>query len=436
MSLRRLRDFVRGRLWRHMFFWFGLTIIAAVLTTSVITSLTHRYMDNPMRHRVGELTHFIAFKVGVEWDNPAAVHQTMEDARATLHTALVVEDLEHRVVYQAGDCPTSSLPIHDSALGGEAKAWVEHRGARVASLRLCAPPPPPPFLWWRMITPLFVLIVMLGAATHRIAQGLTMPLARLVQVTGEIGAGQLASRAALVPHPPGEVGQLANAINEMAAKLEKQMADQRALLAMVSHELRTPLARLRLLVALAAEPSQLTYDVFAEIEKEVTEIDSIVGTLLASARLDFSIINRQEADARQLFARALEHCEPVVAVDTPDAASWRLAGDVTLIARALANIIENATKYGRGVAKARLRHDGDRIHFEVEDRGEGFTQEHARAFDPFVRATNAGSIDPTSMGLGLTLVKRVAEAHGGTAYAENLSSGGARVGFSVRVQSA
>jgi two-component system OmpR family sensor kinase len=112
-----------------------------------------------------------------------------------------------------------------------------------------------------------------------------------------------------------------------------------------------------------------------------------------------------------------------------------LSGDITLLARALANIVENAKKYGEGVASARLRRVDTHIHFEILDGGTGFTQDLIKVFEPFVRSPQAETLDPTSMGLGLTLVKRVAEAHGGKAYCENLPTGGACVGFSVEVVS-
>ena len=74
------------------------------------------------------------------------------------------------------------------------------------------------------------------------------------------------------------------------------------------------------------------------------------------------------------------------------------------------------------------------VAFEVEDAGSGFAKgEEKRIFEPFYRRSNGTNADGKSVGLGLTLVKRIAEAHGGRAYAENREGGGARVGVELAI---
>ena len=76
-----------------------------------------------------------------------------------------------------------------------------------------------------------------------------------------------------------------------------------------------------------------------------------------------------------------------------------------------------------------MRRDGDEVAIEVEDHGAGFTDgEEARIFEPFYRRSEHGTL-----GLGLSLVKRIAEAHGGRAYAENRLEGGARVAIALPI---
>ena len=108
-------------------------------------------------------------------------------------------------------------------------------------------------------------------------------------------------------------------------------------------------------------------------------------------------------------------------------------GDPTLLARALANLIANATKHGGGVTALRVaaRAPGV-IAFEVEDGGRGFAAgEEARVFEAFRRGSGEGGSDGAGLGLGLALVARIAKAHGGAATAGNREGGGARVGFTV-----
>src|SRR5262249_38671054 len=139
----------------------------------------------------------------------------------------------------------------------------------------------------------------------KIARRLTRPLGELSQVARDLGAGRLSSRARIPPWEQGEVRVLAEAVNEMAGRIERQIADQRELLAAVSHELRTPLGHLRLLVELARTPPQ-DAGFFEEWDGEVVEIDALVGQLLAHSRLDFAAITRTRLEAADLARRALE----------------------------------------------------------------------------------------------------------------------------------
>ena len=109
--------------------------------------------------------------------------------------------------------------------------------------------------------------------------------------------------------------------------------------------------------------------------------------------------------------------------------SAELEADPTLLARALANLLDNAARHGGGATSLQVETDPSEVRFVVEDAGPGIP-EHVlpRVFDSFVRGERGGA---SSLGLGLALVRRIALAHGGRAFAENRHQGGARVGFSV-----
>lgn len=278
--------------------------------------------------------------------------------------------------------------------------------------------------------PAVVLWAMSGKVARRIAQ----PIYDLVRVTREIGDGKLSARAALACGGFDELALLARSVNDMAARIERQMADQKQLLAEVSHELRTPLARLRLLVELARsgklEPSTLD-----EIEREAVEIDALVGELLASARLDFSALARRPLDAADLARRAAERAgleaERVVVEGAPVC-----EGDATLVARALANLLDNARKHGAGAARLRVRTGPGLVAFEVEDRGPGFPPEEieriSAALERGERPRRDGVARPEgSLGLGLSLVHRIARAHEGRLTLANCPGGGACVRLEI-----
>lgn len=257
-----------------------------------------------------------------------------------------------------------------------------------------------------------VLWIMSGGIARRIAR----PLYELLRVTQEIGAGRLSARAKLPHRHIGEIALLGGAINDMAARIERQIGDQRELLAGVSHEIRTPLARIRVLLEIGRDKGA-DVATLEEIEREVLEIDALVGELLASARLDFAAVSARPLDAVEVARRALERAGVAVeAMLDVDGVNVRFEGDPTLLSRALANLLENARRHGGGVRRLRVRAHGGMIAFDVEDGGPGFP---AAGTQPTERPEG-------SLGLGLVLVRRIADAHHGRLIMGNREEGGAR----------
>lgn len=285
--------------------------------------------------------------------------------------------------------------------------------------------------------PRWLFVVAAGAAlwgvSGVIARRLLGPLGQVVRVAQDIGTGKLESRVRLGGHARGEIGVLADAINDMADRIEQQMVDQRELLAGVSHEIRSPLTRLRVLLEIGNERG-VDARMLLEMEQELLEVDSLVGELLASARLDFSAVETRRLDARDVALRALSRAGLGGQLLSAPHGTLTVDADPTLLARALGNLLDNARKHGGGAHKLVLRQEPEELVFEVEDAGPGFSQvDLPRVFESFVRGERGGS---SSLGLGLSLVRRIAEAHGGRAWAENRVGGGARVGFSVALVSA
>jgi len=267
----------------------------------------------------------------------------------------------------------------------------------------------------------------LWIAAGRIARRISRPIYELTRAAQELGQGNFAARAPLGQRSVGEIAVLSSAFNDMAVRLEQQLTEQRELLAAVSHELRTPLARIRLLVEIARQAT-VTPATLDDIEREAIEIDTLVGELLASARLEFQAVTRKPLEAGEVARRALERAGEDMAKLAP-AAALPFVADPTLMARALANLIDNARKHGGGLDGVAVRAGGSAseptVVFEVSDRGTGFAPgDEQRVFDRFYRGgKDAGSHG--SLGLGLALVRRIAVAHGGRAEASNRPGGGA-----------
>jgi len=281
--------------------------------------------------------------------------------------------------------------------------------------------------WW----PVIAIFGVLWLSSGIIAWRLTRPLVAVVRAARDIGDGKLSTRIELGRRGGGELRILAGAINDMAARIEKQLGDQRQLLAAVSHELRTPLGHMRVLVETARDTGGGEARLLDEIEREVIDLDRLVDRLLASSRLEFDTVDRRQVDLGAVAVVAMETAG-VPADRLAVEGDARMEGDPTLLRRAIANLLENAAVHGGGAVAVRVARRageaGDELVVEVEDRGPGVAEEaRQRLFEPFARGGGGGKL-----GLGLALVRRIAEAHGGSAWIEDREGGGARAGFAVR----
>jgi signal transduction histidine kinase len=274
--------------------------------------------------------------------------------------------------------------------------------------------------WWHMLIAAFVLSGMSGAIAWR----MTRPLLMVVRAARDIGDGKLDHR--IDPHHHGgEVRLLAHAINDMAEKIQRQLSDQRQLLAAVSHELRTPLGHMRVLIETARDANDMK--ALGELEKEVLVLDDLVGKLLASSRLEFGNLDLRELDLGELVTDvATSHGVSPDALEAIGDVKARI--DPTLVRRAVANLIENARVHGNGAIAVRILRRAAQVVIEVDDVGPGVAADRrADAFRAFVPSSGGG------LGLGLALVSRIAVAHGGGAWIADRPGGGARVGFAVAV---
>ena len=250
--------------------------------------------------------------------------------------------------------------------------------------------------------------VAIGA--YPLIRRLTRRLERLQQRVDALGSGDLAARVEVEGRD--EVADLARSFNRAASRIGQLLAAQRTLLASASHELRSPLARIRMALELVVGEERPALR--AGIERDIAELDDLIGELLLASRLDAEPA-LERVEMVDLLALVAEEAARTGAKVSGEPA--RLAGEPRMLRRLARNLLENARRHGGGspveTSIAHMAPRGARL--RVEDRGPGVPEEEReRIFEPFYRP--AGSRETGSgAGLGLALVRRIARHHGGEA---------------------
>jgi len=388
-----------------LFIWFLVAILSTLATMGGVFHLLNRETYRDDADRIGR---FASSRFALVWGDAAAREELAAAIERDLRVGVRLQDADGRRVRDW------SWPCE----GHEHHLCVEDLG----TADVCIPMKPfgePARVVPALLAALFVLMLLSGALARRLSR----PLRRVAAVARRLGEGDLEARVEGVHG--SEAAILGHTINTMAERISRQLGEQKELLAAVSHEMRTPLGHVRILLELARD-ELLDEHAIDELEREVDEMDRLVGELLARSRLDFEQVQTRPLDAADLARRALER--QGLDLDLLDAPGrYAFEGDPTLLQRALANLLDNARRHAGGVTALRVRRAGDALRFEVEDGGDGFD---ASAFEPFVGNGSKGR--HPSLGLGLALARRIAEAHGGTLDVDTFE-GGCRVVLEVAV---
>lgn len=273
------------------------------------------------------------------------------------------------------------------------------------------------------------IVLALGLGVGRLlARQIARPLGRLEQVAGRLAGGDLSARAAI----EGSLEQrsLGTSFNEMAERVERLLASQRAFVADASHQLRTPLTGLRLRIE-EARAAGVSPAAGRELDAGAGELDrlaQILEELLVLSRAGERELPGEPVDlgatvergAERWRAAAGEHeIELEVRRGTDDSA-WCAPADAD---RALDVLVENAVHYSPSGSRVTLASAPGRI--TVRDRGPGLAPgEQEAVFERFHRGS-AGRAGPSGSGLGLAIARELAREWGGEVTLENAAGGGA-----------
>lgn len=270
-----------------------------------------------------------------------------------------------------------------------------------------------------------LLLATLGLVVFWLRRFALRPVRHLQHAMRDFGAGR--NRGARAPEEgPLELRDMAHTFNEMAESLAHQQEQQLAFLAGVAHDLRNPLSALKLSTSLASSgradvtPERMQRTL-ALVRRQVERLDRMVGDLLDATRIEAGKLELQPEvrDTRELARSVVElyqsndsgHRLELVVPDN----EVLVRADPARLEQVLTNLVSNALKYSPSGSRVEVsvQGEGDHAVVAVSDQGIGMSPEELKGlFVPFQRAGNAKQRAP-GVGLGLSVSRRIVEAHGG-----------------------
>ncbi len=436
------------RLWQRLWWRLWLAVLAAIVLVTLVSFVILRLLLDP--DRLGPAADALAQEIAATLPAAGAPPDRLQAAldrwhRSTDAAISVFDAGRQRLAHSSRPLPAPRRRFEDShwLTRGSRDEPDERRTAedkfferppQIFALRLDdgrwllvgrdLRPRRLPFggaLWFAL------LALGTGLGAYPVVRRLTRRVERLQQGVEELGRGDLGARVPVEGRD--EIAQLAVSFNTAAARIEQLVNSHRALLANASHELRSPMARVRLaLDLLDAERSVEQRETLKdEVRRDIAELDGLIDEILLASRLDAQAAGGMPTvkfESLDLTALVAEESARVGA--TLDAEALQVSGDARLLRRLVRNLLENAQRYSEGnPIDVTLRGRDAQIELMVADRGPGVAvDERARIFEPFYRARGAAE-SAGGVGLGLALVQRNAQRHGGAVRCEARDGGGA-----------
>ncbi|MBP5943268.1 MULTISPECIES: ATP-binding protein [unclassified Pseudomonas] len=303
-------------------------------------------------------------------------------------------------------------------------------GSQVLSIKL---PPEPSLMPFYIAAAYGMLSVLIGIVLFFWVRPHWRDLEKLRLAAERFGDNDLSARIQLSKR--SNIRDLAEHFNLMAARIEGLIANQRELTNAVSHELRTPIARLSFeLDQLKQLPdASQNRELIADMYADLGELEEMVSELLTYASLErgATVIKRENIQA----ANWLDSVVGSVALEAEAAGVQLLIGECRLdtvrieprfMARAVINLLRNAIRYAEQRVEVTLVRTGDYYEVRVNDDGPGVpVHGREKIFEPFSRLDASRDRRTGGFGLGLALVRRVSQSHGGQVEVGDSPWGGA-----------
>lgn len=442
----------RRRLFWRIYFNGLLLIVAAALAVAATTLFVQP--ESRFHGRPEHLHQVLAAELARHLDHPGELQATLNRFASTLERSGAIYRRDGTLLAAAGAAPPPALAaenlskvggwhplrqrgrewVYAVSLGGENSPYLLIKGAEAGVLRFS-------------LTLAAVLLVV-ALVSWPLVRAFAGPLEQLTATSRALAGGNLSARSGIVRRD--EVGELARALDEMATHLEERIRSEKELFANISHEIRTPLARLRVALELCEDSpgdARQTMERLQGMGADLAELERLVENVLTSARLDLAgsgpaalPVHPRSVEPRDFFrevaARFSRH-HPGNPLECRIPSELPVAFiDPELLNRVCDNLLDNAVKYSppHSPVSLSVHVEDDQLRMEVVDRGAGVPEEDLpHLFEPFFRSDRSRSRQTGGAGLGLTLCKRIIEAHGGTIVARLNQEGGMTFSFELPV---
>lgn len=287
---------------------------------------------------------------------------------------------------------------------------------------------------------LLVIITLTAPLLLILSYRITQPITKLRKAVNNVAMGHFTINPELETEGPVEIRAVGKSFNQMVTAIENLLNTQKRMLSDISHELRTPLARLKLSAAIirrrhgetpelarieteAERLEQMISDILNisrqqinnHLEHEISPITDIWDEVIENTRFEIDQLNKEEHTNKQLIIE--NHIE--------DVDRYFINGNISTLAGALENIIQNAKKYGNQIIKLSFFIKKDQLIIHIEDDGNGIDpSEYKQIFEPFYRVDTARTRESGGFGLGLAIVSNTVKQHNGTIEAMQSELGG------------
>ncbi len=399
-------------------------------------------------------------RLGARLHDPDFQQGRLEEMQEVLEGEAAIYERDGTLLASYGENPPAPMSLEEAR---ELRHWKLDKGDVFIVNVPVARGPNAPYLRWRVppgshrrpLPPLIMIgigLLLSAVIFLPVARGIARPIEKMSSTARALGEGELGVRTGIVRKD--EIGFLAISLDEAADDIARLLRSEKEMLANVSHELRTPLARLRVALELCEEEEGIAVvrERLVGMATDIAELDGLVGDILMAARLELvhepgavsGFVLRKEIVSLPTF---LEETKDRFALRSPDASlkletavdGVELIVDRSLVHRVVGNMLDNAAKYARPGDGAQIELVAEQsegfVAFEVRDRGIGVPEEDLpRLFEAFFRSERSHSKKISGTGLGLTLCKRIIEAHGGQIEVSNRDGGGLRVRFTLPME--